>query len=45
MFPHSRRFVPEIKACDENLRRSLLMASDKIYDIMVELFENEFSLS
>jgi hypothetical protein len=45
MFPHSRRFAAEIKAFDENLRRSLLMASDKIYDIMAELFENEFSLS
>lgn len=45
MFPHSRPFVAESKAFDENLRRSLLMASDKIYDIMVELLENEFSLS
>ncbi len=40
MFPYSRPFVAEIKAFDENLRRGFLMASDKIYDIMVELLEN-----
>ncbi len=48
MFPHSRRFAAESKALDENLRLSLFVASDEIYDIMaimVELSENEFSLS
>jgi len=45
VFSYFRLLVVEIKVFDKNLMWSLFVASDKIYDIMVGLPENEFSLS
>ena len=44
VFFYFRPLVVEIKAFDKNLIWSLFVASDKIYDIMVELPENEYAL-